>query len=49
MVHFSQIHLTRYKGYWRTVRDGKRVGIHFTYNNVDGKIINEVETQIDEL
>jgi len=39
---------TRYRGYYRTVRDGKRVGITFTYEtkNHDGCFHNEKEESV---
>ena len=37
---------TLYRGYWRTIRDGVLVGISFTYNLIDGKMVNEVERKV---
>ena len=41
---------TRYRGYYRTVRNGKRVGITYTYEHKDdkpdGAIVNEKEISV---
>lgn len=41
--------MTLYRGYYIDVRDGKRVGVTFTYNNVNGKILNEKEVSVRTL
>lgn len=42
--------LTTYKGYYRTERNGKRVGISFTYQLCPqtGAMINEHEYRVTE-
>lgn len=39
----------RYKGFYITKRNGKRVGIDFTYENEGGKMVNEIEEKITEI
>ena len=41
--------LTRYKGYYINTENGVRYGINYTYNMVDGKMINEKETSKTKL
>jgi len=38
--------LTWYQGYYICKRDGKRVGVTWVYNNVDGMILNEREVSV---